>query len=94
MSNSRIFPARWPGDGESLPFADDTEFFASLTRDQRKYLLQHWRERQADLQMAMRDVAIGLSTINELNDAAVRAVDRLASLGGRHENQLSLQESP
>lgn len=84
MSNSRIFPARWPGDGEPLPFADDTEFFASLTRDQRKYLLQRQRELQDDLQMAMRDVAIGLGTINELNDAAVRAVDHLASLAGGH----------
>lgn len=84
MSNSRIFPARWPGDGEPLPFADDAEFFASLTHDQRKYLLQRQRELQDDLQMAMRDVAIGLGTINELNDAAVRAVDHLASLEGGH----------
>lgn len=84
MSNSRIFPARWPGDGDPLPFADDAEFFASLTRDQRKYALQRARERQADLQMAMRDIAIGLGTINELNDAEVRAVDHLASLAGGH----------
>lgn len=84
MSNSRIFPVRWPGDGDPLPFADDADFFASLTHEQRKYLLQRQRELQDDLQMAMRDVAIGLGTINELNDAAVRAVDHLASLeGGR-----------
>lgn len=84
MSHSRIFPARWPSDGDPLPFADDAEFFASLTRDQRKYLLQRQRKLQDDLQMAMRDVAIGLGTVNELNDAAVRAVDHLVSLeGGR-----------
>lgn len=84
MSNSRIFPARWPGDGDPLPFADDAEFFATLTANQRKYLLQRSREHQADLQMVMRDVAVGLGTINELNDAAVRAVDHLAGLEGGH----------
>ena len=82
MSHSSIFPARWPGDGAPLPFADDAEFFASLSHDQRKYLLQRQRELQDDLQMAMRDVAVGLGTINELNDAAVRAVDHLISLEG------------
>lgn len=82
MSNSHVFPARWPGDGEPLPFADDAEFFATLTAHQREYLLQRWHERQAELQMAMRDVAVGLSAINELNDEAVRAVDHLASLVG------------
>lgn len=82
MSHSSIFSARWPGDGDPLPFADDAEFFASLTHDQRKYLLQRQRELQDDLQMAMRDVAGGLGTINELNDAAVRAVDHLTSLAG------------
>jgi len=78
MSNPRICPARWPGDGDPLPFADDAEFFASLSHDQRRYLLQRWRERQTDLQTAMRNVAVGLGTVNELHDGAVRAVDHLA----------------
>lgn len=84
MSNSRVFPARWPGDGDPLPFADDADFFASLTHDQRTYALQRARERQADLQLAMREIAIGLGVVNELNDAAVRAVDQLTSLAGGH----------
>lgn len=83
MTHPRIFPARWPGDGDPLPFADDAEFLATLTPDQRTYLLQRRREHQDALQMAMRDVAVGLSTINELNDEAVRAVDHLATLQGR-----------
>lgn len=84
MTNSRIFPARWPGDGEPLPFADDIEFFATLSPDQRKYLRQRSRERQADLQLAMRDIAVGLGAVNELHDEAVRAVDHLTSLAEGH----------
>lgn len=84
MSRSHIFPDRWPGDGDPLPFADDAEFFASLTRDQRKYALQRVRERQDTLQMAMSAIAAGLGAVNELHDEAVRTVDHLASLqGGR-----------
>lgn len=83
MIDSLIGP-RWPGDREPLPFADDNAFFASLTRDQRTYALQRWRELQTDLQMAMGGVASGLATINELHDAAVLSVDQLAGFEGGH----------
>lgn len=71
------------GRGEPLPFNSYDEFVASLTEPQRRYLLDRIRRNQADLQEVIRDVACGLSVLNEIHDAAVHSVDLTESMGRR-----------
>lgn len=72
------------GSDDSLPFRSYDEFVESLTEPQRRYLLNRVRSNQTDLQGVVRDIACGLSVLNEIHDAAVRAVDHLDSLEGGH----------
>lgn len=71
------------GHGDPLPFRNYDEFVESLTGPQRRYLLDRIRRNQADLQEVVRDIACGLSVLNEIHDASVHAVDFVESLGRR-----------
>lgn len=71
------------GRSDPLPFRNYDEFVESLTEPQRRYLLDRIRRNQADLQGVVRDIACGLSVLNEIHDAAVRAVELAESLGRR-----------
>lgn len=71
------------GRDDSLPFRSYDEFVESLTEPQRRYLLDRVRSNQADLQEVVRDIACGLSVLNEIHDASVHAVELAESLGRR-----------
>lgn len=86
MSKSIIRLTRGPfGDGSAAfaRFAPFAKFVEGLDASQRDYLIEDCRRNEAELQMAIRDAAAALGTLNAQYDAAVQSLRYLESQGGR-----------
>ncbi|MDE2464347.1 MAG: hypothetical protein KGO02_11620 [Alphaproteobacteria bacterium] len=70
------------GNPGAVRFRRYTEFVAGLTAPQRAYLVERFRDDEAELQEAIVQVACGLSTLNTLHDATLQSLQYLQALEG------------